>query len=311
MTAPIILLVYNRLSHTQQVVTALSNNYLAQDSELYIYADAAKHAAAMEEVNTLRSYLPTITGFKSVHVCLRETNLGVDENTIQAVTEVVNKYGKAIVLEDDLVTSPWFLRFMNEGLDFYENQDNVASIHGYVYPVQQQLKDVFFLKGADCWGWATWKRAWGLFEPDGQKLLDGISARGLQREFDFNDTYPYFNALKAQATGHTTHWDIRWYASAFLAEKLTLYPGRSLVMNIGHDASGSHCIESKDYDVVLANSALSVKTDAIPDQQAYHAFEDFFKGLSATKAAPSKGILSRSFKKIRSFILSVWISPNR
>lgn len=302
MLAPIILLVYNRLWHTQQVVAALANNFLSQDSELHIYADAAKNEEAIEQVNLLRNYLYTITGFKTVHICLRETNLGVDENTIQAVTEVVNRHDQAIVLEDDLVTSPWFLKFMNDGLDYYRHQDNVASIHGYVYPITQPLKEVFFLKGADCWGWATWKRAWDVFERDGQKLVDGILARGLQREFDFNHSYPYFNALKSQAMGHTSEWDIRWYASAFLAEKLTLYPGQSLVRNIGHDASGTHCTASTNFDVALANAALSVATDTIPDQQAYQAFTDFFTRLLAPNAVPAKGFLSRSFKKIKGFI---------
>jgi hypothetical protein len=301
-TAPIILFVYNRLSHTQQVITALKQNALAQDSQLYIYADAAKDVDAEQKVNELRTYLTTISGFKQVDVILRENNLGVDDNTIQAVTEVVNRHGKVIVLEDDLVTSPWFLTYMNEGLNFYENQDAVASIHGYVYPVQKELKDVFFLKGADCWGWATWRSAWDLFEPDGQKLLDKIEAQGLQKEFDFDDTYPYLEALKQQAIGNTKHWDIRWYASAFLAEKLTLYPGRSLVKNIGHDASGTHCGNSTDYDVVLADAALSVQTDTIPDPEAFRAFADFFKTLSAGNTARPKGFLSKSFKSFKTLL---------
>lgn len=298
-TAPIILFVYNRLSHTQRVINALKENLLAGESDLYIYADAAKDAAAVDSVDRLRSYLPEITGFRNLNICFRETNLGVDDNTIQGVTEVINIHGKAIVLEDDLVTSPWFLQFMNEALDFYENQHEVASVHGYVYPVQRPLKEVFFLKGADCWGWATWKRAWDLFEHDGKKLLHELIERGLQKEFDFNNTYPYFEALKAQAAGNTKHWDIRWYASAFLAEKLTLYPGKSLVVNIGHDASGTHCGDSRDYDVELAASPLAVKARTIPDPEAYLAFADFFSHLPVNLPQPVAGGLSGFFKRVK------------
>lgn len=301
-TAPIILFVYNRLSHTQQVVAALKENLLSAESELYIYADAAKNVGALQAVNELRNFLTTITGFKSVHICLRETNLGVDDNIILGVTEVISIHGKAIVLEDDLVTSPWFLKFMNEALDFYENQDEVASIHGYVYPVQQKLKEVFFIKGADCWGWATWKRAWDLFEHDGAELLEKISTQGLQKEFDFEDTYLYFKALEQQAIGHTKHWDIRWYASAFLSEKLTLYPGRSLVKNIGHDASGTHCGHSNSYDVTLSLTPLSVETEVIADQQAYHIFADFMRKLSVNSPVRPKGIASRLFKQLKTSI---------
>lgn len=300
--APIILFVYNRLAHTQQVIAALKENMLSAESELYIYSDAAKNADAIPLVNALRSYLTTITGFKSVHICLRETNLGVDENTILGVTEVINKHGKAIVLEDDLVTSPWFLKFMNEALDFYENKDEVASIHGYVYPIAQGLKEVFFIKGADCWGWATWKRAWNLFEHDGAKLLEKILTQGLQKEFDFDNTYPYVKALEQQATGNTTHWDIRWYASMFIAEKLTLYPGQSLVKNIGHDASGTHCGESNSYDVTLSLSPLAVETEIIADPEAYRAFADFLRNLSFNRPQRPKGIASKLFKRLKTAI---------
>lgn len=301
-TAPIILFVYNRLSHTQQVIAALKENLLSKDSELYIYSDAAKDADALDKVNELRAYLPSITGFKDLHICLRDKNLGVDENIILGVTEVIHQHGKAIVLEDDLVTSPWFLKYMNDALDFYENKEEVISIHGYVYPTQQKLKEVFFLKGADCWGWATWKRGWDLFEPDGKILLDQMQARNLQKEFDFDYTAPYFKALEEQAMGKTKVWDIRWYAAAFLAGKLTLYPGQSLVANIGHDATGEHCGHSTNFDVVLAQSPLSVETEIVPDPVAFLAFSDFLKKLSADQTRPAKGILSRSFKKLKDTI---------
>lgn len=306
--APTILFVYNRLSHTQQVIAALKANPLSKDTELYIYSDAPKNSAALEKVNALRSYLPSITGFKNVHISLREENLGVDANVIQGVTEVINKHGKAIVLEDDLVTSPWFLKFMNDALDFYEHKEEVISIHGYVYPVQQKLKEVFFLKGADCWGWATWKRGWDLFEPDGKVLMEQMQARGLQKDFDFNDTYPYFRALKEQAEGKTKVWDIRWYASAFLAEKLTLYPGQSLVTNIGHDDTGIHCVQSTNFDVIMAQSALSVAAETIPDPHAFLAFSDFFKDLLSKQTPPKKGILSRSFKGLKSLLAKLFKS---
>lgn len=298
-TAPIILFVYNRLSHTQRVIAALNENFLSTDSELYIYADAAKNTDAADQVNEVRNYLPTITGFKNVHIHLRETNLGVDTNVIQGVTEVINKHGRAIVLEDDLVTSPWFLKYMNEALEHYKDNDEVISIHGYVYPVSQKLPEVFFLKGADCWGWATWKKSWDLFEPDGTKLVDKIIAQGLQKEFDFDNTYPYFKALQKQALGKTMEWDIRWYASAFLAGKLTLYPGQSLVDNIGHDATGTHCGNSTYFNVELSPSPLSVETEIMADPEAYRIFSHFFQSLLDKNIPRPKGLLSRSFKQLK------------
>jgi len=301
--APIILFVYNRCLHTRRTVDALKANDLARDSDLYIYADAARNEEALPSVTALRNYLNEITGFRNIYVCLREHNLGVDENVILGVSEVIEKHGRAIVMEDDLVTAPWFLQYMNDALHLYEYREEVACIHGYVYPVRQQLKEVFFLKGADCWGWATWKRGWDLFEPDGEKLLKEIERRGLQREFNFNNTFPYVNALAEQAAGRTTCWDIRWYASAFLKGKLTLYPGQSLVSNIGHDASGTHCGTNQDYDVILATAPLNVETVVQPDAQAYEAFADFFSRLlPQALPPPRKSWISRTFKKAKSFL---------
>jgi hypothetical protein len=301
--APVALFVYNRLDHTHRTVQSLQANVLAKDSDLYIFADAARTVAAEVQVNAVREHLKTIDGFKSVTIRLREVNLGVDDNIIQGVTEVINHYGKVIVLEDDLVTSKWFLKYMNDSLEFYANQEEVACIHGYLLPVQQELKEVFFLKGADCWGWATWKRAWDLFEPDGSILLNKVQRRALESEFDFGNTYPYTQALSDQAEGKSTCWDIRWHASAFLENKLTLYPGKSLVNNIGHDNSGTHCVTTQSYEVALAEEPVNVEVDVFHDELAYAAFADFFRTLPNQGVLRKKNWLSKSFKYVKSLVL--------
>lgn len=306
--APVVLFVYNRLDHTRRTVQSLQQNFLAEDTDLYVYADAAQDASAGVKVNEVRDYLKTITGFKSVTIRLRETNLGVDDNIIDGVTEVINEYGKIIVLEDDLVTSRWFLQYMNDSLTFYKDQKEVACIHGYLLPVQQQLKEVFFLKGADCWGWATWKRAWDIFEADGSILLDKLKRKGLERDFDFGNTYPYTQALRDQAEGRTTCWDIRWYASAFLENKLTLHPGKSLVSNIGHDNSGTHCYETQSYDVALAEEPLAIEAKVVHDDLAYDAFAEFFKTLPNQAVLREKSWLSKSFKYFKTAILKPILS---
>ena len=127
---------------------------------------------------------------------------------------------KVIVLEDDLVTSPHFLQYMNDGLGIYERDDRVISIHGYSYPVHGKLPETFFLRGADCLGWATWKRGWDLFEDDGQRLLNELERRNLTRSFDFDGSYPYTQMLRDQIAGSNSSWAVRWYASAFLRDKL-------------------------------------------------------------------------------------------
>ncbi|MFD1188891.1 glycosyltransferase, partial [Pontibacter rugosus] len=250
------LFVYNRPTHTKKTVAALLKNKFASDSDLFIYSDAPKKSEAEKDVSEVRQYISQIQGFKSVKVIEREKNLGLATSIIQGVTEVVNIYGRVIVLEDDLVTAPSFLSYMNTALKLYQQDDAVISVHGYVYPANINLvQNTFFLKGADCWGWATWKRGWDLFETDGSKLLQQLHAQELTTEFDFDNSYPYTQMLIDQINKKNDSWAIRWYASAFLENKYTLYPTKTLVKNIGLDMSGTH----SGIDATLNDSSLSAE----------------------------------------------------
>ena len=263
--SPIVIFVYNRPDHTRRTVEALQKNVYAQESDLIVISDESKSAAQAEKVSEVRQYIRQIDGFKSVTIVERETNFGLAQSIIDGVTRLCEEYGRVIVLEDDLVTSPYFLQYINSGLDVYEDAERVVSIHGYVYPLKATLPETFFLRGADCWGWATWKRGWDLFEPDGQVLLRELMGRKLTHSFDFDGTYPYTKMLKKQIKGKNDSWAIRWYASAFLRNKLTLYPGRSLVLNIGMDNSGTHCSSTNDFAGDIAESP--VRIEAIPVEE--------------------------------------------
>ncbi len=278
--SPIVLFVYNRPDHTKKTIEALQRNELASDSELLIFSDGLKTQDDNKKVREVRGYLKRIEGFRSVKIVEREKNYGLAQSIIEGVTEVVSKYGRIIVLEDDLVTSPYFLKYMNEALDFYENYEEVVSIHGYIYPVTEKLPKTFFVRGADCWGWATWKRGWDLFEKDGKKLLDELKNRKLTKEFDFNGSYPYTRMLESNISGLNDSWAIRWYASAFLADKLTLYPGCSLVKNIGMDASGTHSGMTSVYETDLAKESIKVEIQKIEEtQEVKNKLVNYFKQL--------------------------------
>jgi hypothetical protein len=272
--APIVLFTYNRLWHTKQTVEALQKNIYAEQSHLFIFSDGPKTEKDEPKVKEVREYLRTIKCFKNIEIIERDKNWGLANNIIDGITKVVNQYGRVIVLEDDLVTSPYFLKFMNDGLNIYEEEEKVISVHGYVYPIKG-LPEIFFLRGADCWGWATWKRGWDLFEKDGKKLLDELEKRKLTKLFDFNGAYPYTKMLKNQVEGKVDSWAIRWYASAFIHEKLTLYPGISLVKHIGD--LGTHVKDSSLFDVELSEKPIFVKRiPPIEDPQVRKKFENFF-----------------------------------
>jgi len=295
--SPIVLFVYNRPWHTQQTIEALQKNELAKESELFIYSDEAKNEEARQSVDEVRDYVDSVDGFKKVTVIKRDKNWGLADSIIDGVTKIVNEYGKIIVLEDDLVTSPYFLKFMNKALVMYENDLNVASIHGYIYPIEN-LPETFFIKGADCWGWATWKRAWQHFEKDGQKLLDEVDKNHLQKEIDFNDSSPYVKMLKDQIDGKNNSWAVRWYISAFLKDMLTLYPGQSYVQNIGLDNSGTHCKgKTNIYDSVLCTNMILEKIETEEDRFSKEKMTLFFKSTNKKRYYQGiKSIIKRVLK---------------
>ena len=276
--APIALFVYNRLPHTKKTLENLQLNNLSDKSDIYIFSDGAKNDHDNLAVKEVRNYLKTINGFKNISIITRDENIGLANSIISGVSEVIEKHGKIIVLEDDLITSPHFLEFMNDGLDFYESIDPIVSIHGYIYPTKQELPDTFFLRGADCWGWATWKRGWKLFNPNGSELLEELQQKRLTKKFDFDGRYPFTKMLEDQISGKNNSWAIRWHASAFLAGKFTLYPGHSLVQNIGIDGSGTHCAAISIFDVILHNDRIKIKKIIIEEnKEAKKAVKNFFK----------------------------------
>jgi hypothetical protein len=277
--APIVLFVYNRLNCTKRTIEALQKNELANKSELFIYSDAAKNENDLKKVAKVQEYIENVDGFKKIIIRKRKVNTGLARSIISGVTKVVNEYGKIIVLEDDLVTSRYFLRFMNVALEAYKNEPRVASIHGYIYPIND-LPETFFIKGADCWGWATWNNKWSIFERDGKKLLDKVKKKNIEIKIDFNGAYNYTSMLKNQVEGKIDSWAIRWYISAFLKNMITLYPGRSYVQNIGFSNEGTHTkIKTNLFKINLVDKFKFSKIPAKEDFVSQKKIENFFRSM--------------------------------
>jgi len=276
--APIVLFVYNRLWHTQQTIEALQNNELASESELLIYADGAKNEKVSDQVSEVRNYIKEVGGFKKVSIIERDKNWGLADSIIDGVTQTVNKYGRVIVLEDDLVTSPLFLRYMNDALEFYKDEDKAMHISGYIYPIDNdKLNDTFFIKPDTCWGWATWDRAWEYFKKDTDYYLDVFDKRMI-KDFNLNDSYDYFKQIKQNKNGRINTWAIYWYASIYLQHGLSLHPSQSFVSNIGHDGEGIHCAKSSIYNVdLVSNYSVSFTNKIEEDKLARTSLESYFK----------------------------------
>lgn len=276
--APILLFVYNRPEHLKQLIASLQANAEAAQSMLFIYTDAARNKADEEQVNKVREVIRHIDGFASIEVIERATNWGLARNIIGGVTEQIRHYGRVIVLEDDLVVAPYFLRFMNDALEVYKDEPQVGHIQACDFTQDASLPDTFLIKFTGSWGWATWERAWQHFNPDGQALLNELESRRLTRRFDFNGNYHFTRMLCRQVEGKNNSWAIRWNASLFLKDILSLNVGRSLVQNRGFDGSGTHCGGGNLYGSQLWMQPLPVQkiTPICENEAARAAFARYY-----------------------------------
>ena len=259
--APIVLFVYNRPWHTRQTVEALQKNELAKESELYIYSDEAKNEYTRKSVDEVRKYIDKIDGFKKVTVIKREKNWGLANSIIDGVTKIVNQYGKIIVLEDDLVTSKYFLKFMNDALVFYKDEKKVWHISGWNYPIKNNgLDNVFLWRVMNCWGWATWSDRWNNFEKNTDLLIDNFSQKDINK-FNLDGVEDFWVQVIANKERKINTWAIYWYAIIFQNKGLCLNPVQTFVDNIGHDGSGMHCSSQKKYrDDLNLNNTISFTT---------------------------------------------------
>jgi hypothetical protein len=290
MPAPIALFAYRRPDHLRQTLAALQRNPEAARSLLYVFSDAAKDEGAAGDVAQVREILRGARGFHHIELVERDQNVGLARNITSGVTQVLGLHDDVIVIEDDLVTSPHFCRFVNEGLSFYRDEPRVANITGYCYPVFRALPETFLVRASVSWGWATWRDRWAHFNADGQDLRRRLLEQAAPTAFDFDGSVRYMRMLEDQIAGHNDSWAIRWYASCFLRNELVLFPGRSLVRNIGNDGShGTHTRRRTTvYDVTLSPTPIELRPIAVAENlEARAAFREFF------------GVTQRRFSRLR------------
>jgi len=251
--APVILFVYNRPEHTKQTVEYLSKNRLAESSKLFIFSDGPKNGKDKQKVSEVRNYLKSIKGFNEIKIVEREKNLGLANSVISGVNQIFKSYDKAIVLEDDIISSPSFLSFMNDTLNFYTEDKRIFSVSGYPYPIKipdSYSKDVFIVHRASSWGWGTWKDRWEKVDWEVKNFRDVLKNRKDQKLLNKTgeDLLPM---LKAQIKGEVDSWAIRWTYAQLKNNAFCLYPVSPLCKNIGTDSSGTHSSSSKKLNVEL------------------------------------------------------------
>lgn len=260
MPAPIIIFCYNRANHLQKTIAKLKTNALAKDSDLYIFSDAAKTVAEQNKVNKVREVIKNIYGFKTINATLAEKNKGLANSIIEGVSAVINLHSTAIVLEDDILVSQDFLSFMNEALEKYKTQENIYSVSGYSFKLEDlQIKEeVALVKRASSWGWATWKNRWNSADwkvTEFDSFMLDKNRRSVFKDAG-EDQLPM---LVKQQKGVIDSWAVRWTFHHYLNNAYCLVPKCSKVKNIGTDGTGTNFTNSvSSFDTDLHDNSIKL-----------------------------------------------------
>lgn len=279
--APIILFVYNRPWHTLQTLKHLKNNHLVNDSKLYIYSDGVKNVNDNNEVNNIhkvRDLISEINWCKEKIIIERKNNYGLAKSIINGIDEVLQEHERVIVLEDDIITSKYFLKFMNDALELYKNEEKVMHISGYMFPVKKNLPNTFFFNTATCWGWGTWRTKWRKLHLNSLEIIKYLTSNDLVKRFNLEGFYNYYDQLLANHEKRIETWAIFWYATIFMKRGYALHPYPSLTTNIGHDSSGMNSQNSIYFN--WDNLAEEIVVKKIPleeNKKAVRAVQKFYR----------------------------------
>jgi hypothetical protein len=296
----IALFAFNRPKHLKNCLDSLATNKEASVSDLTIFVDGPRYAQDRLLVDEVVSVAKEANGFKSTRIIESQSNKGLSKSLIEGVSSILKESETVIVLEDDLIVSKYFLSFMQSGLIKFKNEKRVASIHGYIPELKAKIEQPFFLRGADCWGWATWRDRWEQSEWNGTVLHKELKAKKLVSGFNFDGAYNYLGMLERQIKGENDSWAIRWHASMYIQNRLTLYPNESLVMNTGMDGTGRHSTTTTEYDTLLTQSAVSFKDIPINENDtARELFKTFFnRNKILNKGPKSVRVLRKILAKL-------------
>lgn len=239
--APIALFIYARPEHLRRTIESLQNCSCYAESPIYVFADGPKKPEQKAMVEATRDLVKSMLGDRAVYR-FADSNKGLARSIINGVSELTEKHGKVIVIEDDLILAPQFLSYMNAALDKYENSENVFQVSGHMFEVPEfkSQTSAVMLPVTTTWGWATWRRAWVHFDKDCKGWERLSRDRALRQRFNLNGSYDYSTMLEKQMRHGVDSWGIRWYWSVFQKSGLTVFPPRTLVTNDGVDGSGSH-----------------------------------------------------------------------
>ncbi len=284
--SPILLFTYLRLDTLTNTITALKKNALAKDSDLYIFSDGPKRKTDAHKVKEVRAFLRSIDGFKSISITESASNKGLANSIISGVSEVLTFSDTVIVLEDDLITTPNFLTYMNLSLDEYQNKSKVFSISGFSFDFGIESKsqeETYFLYRGWSWGWATWKDRWTDIDWEVSDYNTFKKSKRLKKQFrkggsDVN------RMLKRQMEGSLDSWAIRWFYHQFKVDGITLFPLYSKVYNDGFDTDATHTTGSNKRYLPLLDKKNSLNVQFPKRIEVDEKYQNLFLRRMGIKA---------------------------
>ena len=310
MYSPVCVFAYNRPFHFECTLNALAQNHQASESFLYIFIDGPKNEADKKFVNQSIRIAENIEGFRNKQIIISERNKGLAESIKSGLNTIFETHSKVIVLEDDILTLNTFLKYMNAALNKYENYHDVASVQSFSVATGTS-KQYFFLPGADCWGWGTWRDRWVNINWNSTLLLKEIVLTGLESKFNFNNSYNFSLLLTKQSKGQIDSWAICWQASTFLSGMKSLYPPVNLSSNIGFGEFATH---TKSNGYVFQNEQQSILNLDFPSE--INVNSEMFDRVSRFYFHSSKHmnilrIIVRTLKNSRSYLRYRTFQANR
>lgn len=300
MNAPVVLFVYNRLDHTKNVIESLSKNLLADETDLYVFSDAAKTENGLEKVNAVREYIRKThwrESFQKVTVVEAKENKGLAKSIIGGVTEILEEYKKVIVVEDDLILSPYFLQYMNGALDYYQDAPDIWSISGYSFPMRSLKNyphDVFYSYRGCSWGWATWLDRWIKTDWEVKDYPALLQDKDWQKRFNRGGA-DLTGMLGMQMEGKINSWAVRWVFTQSNLDMYTVYPKNSYILNDGCDGSGTHVGNTAEYSTNIREGMPECKFEQLEIDRKIA--REFWYKYSDTLDKKIKRNLKKIFKK--------------
>lgn len=301
--APVVIFAYNRVDHIIRTVESLSKNKYAENSTVIFFSDGYKEEKEgdKEKVEAVRKYIKdTEQLFGKVVVYERKKNYGLANNIIDGVTAVVNRFGKIIVLEDDICTSPFFLQYMNDALEIYKDVTDVMEIGGFMpIEINSEVPEGVFLPWTTSWGWATWKRSWRFFERNPEKLINSLTPKEIYKiNINGTDKGQWNQVLRNQKKEIYT-WAVFYSIAVIRNHGRVLYPNVSMCKNIGFDGSGANCgASSINVFEKLANSCMAlfpekieVDDDTVKQIMQYNIKNNKIRRKELYRSLPKKIIL--------------------